>query len=393
MIQNVTFRITMPKDFDADKLGFAAGEQGSTESEHVDYEVDGRVIKGSYNGVLYPNEGLTVRLELPEDYFVGAGYDTNVLTLVIFLVPFVALIISFILWYKFGMDDDAIETVEFYPPDGMNSLQMAFIYKGKAENKDVISLLVYLASKGYLKITEAQETAFIGTKSGFRLTKLKEYDGYDFCERTFLKGLFKSKNIVRLSDLQDEFYKTTNRILSEVNKKEYKNKIFEKMSGRKSIWVFIMILISLLTILVIPTWEYGNLGSLGLTLFLALFYTPIYAVTFIKGLPKFFRLFWGGFTFVHSMAFFSTMSIADAVMHEKVYLVSTLFGAACVIGMIVCFKAMPKRTPYGRKMYRKIKGFKNFLETAEKAKLEEVVLENPSLLQYIIPTGIREQAD
>lgn len=393
MIQNVTFRITMPKDFDADKLGFAAGEQGSTESEHVDYEVDGRVIKGSYNGVLYPNEGLTVRLELPEDYFVGAGYDTNVLTLVIFLVPFVALIISFILWYKFGMDDDAIETVEFYPPDGMNSLQMAFIYKGKAENKDVISLLVYLASKGYLKITEAQETAFIGTKSGFRLTKLKEYDGYDFCERTFLKGLFKSKNIVRLSDLQDEFYKTTNRILSEVNKKEYKNKIFEKVSGRKSIWVFIMILISLLTILAIPTWEYGDLTFLGLTLFLALFYTPFYAVAFLKGLPKFFRLFWGGFTFVHSIAFFSTMPIADAVMHDRVYLVSTLFGAACVIGMIVCFKAMPKRTPYGRKMYGKIKGFKNFLETAEKAKLEEMVLENPSLLQYIIPTGIREQAD
>ena len=56
------------------------------------------------------------------------------------------------MWYKFGRDDQVIETVEFYPPEGLNSLDVGFLYKGKAENKDITSLLIFLANKGYLEI-------------------------------------------------------------------------------------------------------------------------------------------------------------------------------------------------------------------------------------------------
>lgn len=35
------------------------------------------------------------------------------------------------------------------------------------------------------------------------------------------------------------------------------------------------------------------------------------------------------------------------------------------------YKVLTKRTPYGNEMLGKIKGFKSYLETAEKKKLEE----------------------
>ena len=44
--------------------------------------------------------------------------------------------------------------MEFYPPEGYNSAEVGFLYEGTADTKDIISLLIYLADKGYLKIEE-----------------------------------------------------------------------------------------------------------------------------------------------------------------------------------------------------------------------------------------------
>ena len=53
--------------------------------------------------------------------------------------------------------------------------------------------------------------------------------------------------------------------------------------------------------------------------------------------------------------------------------------------MIIIFKYLPKRTEYGNKMLGKLGGFKNFLETAEKEKLEEMVNNNPEYFYDILP--------
>ena len=53
--------------------------------------------------------------------------------------------------------------------------------------------------------------------------------------------------------------------------------------------------------------------------------------------------------------------------------------------MIICLKYLPKRTPYGNDMLGKIRGFKKFLETAEKQKLEAMVMENPTYFYDILP--------
>ena len=53
--------------------------------------------------------------------------------------------------------------------------------------------------------------------------------------------------------------------------------------------------------------------------------------------------------------------------------------------MVLLFKAMPKRTKYGNEILGKIKGFKKFLETAEKPRLEAMVMENPTYFYDILP--------
>jgi hypothetical protein len=153
VIGNVTFTITMPKEFDSSKLGFSSGATGSTDNSKVKYNVSGNKITGSYDGILGVGEALTVRCELDEGYFVGAGLSINIMDYFMILIPILFLVIAILLWYKFGRDDKVVETVEFYPPAGFNSLEVGFLYKGKADNQDVTSLLIFLANKGYLEIT------------------------------------------------------------------------------------------------------------------------------------------------------------------------------------------------------------------------------------------------
>lgn len=421
-ISNITFTITMPKEFDSSKLGFSSGVVGSIDSSKITYNVNGNIISGKYNGTLGRGKALTVRLELPEGYFVNAGINMSPIYYLMFIVPIVGLLISFILWKIYGKDEQVIETVEFYPPQGFNSLEIGFLYKGKAENKDVTSLLIYLANKGYIKIIESEDKSLFSTGKGFIITKLKEYDGSNANEKMFLTGLFKNNDTVDLTkakeikaqakakgekisylqamelatdrtekqsvtkdDLYDSFYKTMGKIISNINNKKNKQLIFEKNTKMKSIAIILFIIATLVTIISIPTLEYAGVGELGMSLYICVIYIPLFVVALFSETPIVFRIFWLGITLFTSFSFFSKLPIASAVKDDYHYLIGLLFGIICVVGMVILFKEMPKRTKYGNEMLGKIKGFKKFLETAEKQKLEAMVMENPTYFYDILP--------
>ena len=417
VIGNVTFSITMPKEFDSSKLGFSSGTTGSTDNSKVKYNVSGNKITGSYNGILGAGEALTVRCELPEGYFVGTGLTFNLMNYIFYLFPILFLVIALLLWYKYGRDDQVVETVEFYPPQGFNSLEVGFLYKGKAENQDVTSLLIYLANQGYIKIAETEEKSLFSKSKGFKITKLKEYDGNNVNEQIFLNGLFTkrpsisigslfSKNVeqeptdntneVTSTDLYNNFYITMNRILSNINNKENKNKIFEKSASSKTIFIILMIIATYCLITIPPIFAYGESSSLLFALlFPGIGFTVLFKLVFgetqtiyVNGRAtyssigtKIFGLVWGlGFGGI-PWAFM----VLPALKQDQVYLVGYGLGLVCVLGMVICLKYLPNRTPYGNEILGKLKGFRNFLETAEKDKLETMVIQDPTYFYNILP--------
>lgn len=407
VIGNVTFNITMPKEFDYNKLGFSSSSFGSTNNDNVNYTVNGNQISGSYDGILEIGEALTIRLELPEGYFVVPETTMNFIDYIMLAIPILFLLISIFLWYKFGRDEQSVETVEFYPPEGFNSLEIGFLYKGKAENQDVISLLIYLANEGYIKISEIEQKSLFAKSTGFKITKLKDYDGNNTNERLFLEGLFtkhasinsmankimsapfemptlnkildssnNNANEVTSNDLYNNFYTTMEKILANTNNKENKNKIFEKSASIIILLVYLMIIASYCLMTIPPLIAYGD----------DTFLIPILLMTVL------------GFTFIIfnnnadfiiygigllGVIFFS--AILPAILQSQIYLTGYIIGLICVLGMIICAKYLPKRTSYGNKMLGKLRGFKNFLETTEKDKLEAMVMEDPNYFYNILP--------
>ena len=414
VIGNITFTITMPKEFDSSKLGFSSGIKGSTDNSKIKYNVNGNKITGNYNGILGTNEALTVRCELPEGYFVGARLTFNSINYIIYLIPLLFLVITLLLWYKYGRDDQVVETVEFYPPQGFNSLEVGFLYKGKAENQDVTSLLIYLANQGYIKIAEIEKKVLFTKSKDFKITKLKEYDGNNVNEQIFLNGLFSknyksgtdSINEVTSTDLYNNFYITTDKILSNINSKENKNKIFEKSASSKTIFIILMIIATYCLITIPPFFGYGDSDALLVALlfpgigFTVLFYYvfggthAIYAngkLNYSSISSKIFGLVWGlGFGGIP----WATL-VLPALKQEPFYLIGYGFGLLCILVMVICLKYLPKRTPYGNEILGKLKGFKNFLETAEKEKLEAMVMEDPTyfydILSYAYVLGVSDK--
>lgn len=379
VIGNITFTINMPKEFDESKIGFSRGKIDEVKNDNIEFNVIGNTIQGKYNGILEANEAITIRLELNKDYFVGDKtiYDIKAYILIIF--PIIFTFITIILWYIYGKDEKVVETVEFYPPDNLNSLEIGMLYNGKAKEKDVISFMIYLANKGYIHIEEIEERKLFSNKNSFKITKIKEYDGSDINEKSFLDGLFKEKEIVTSEDLYNKFYKTINSILINTNSKERKYRIFEKTSINISNIITLILISSLLLSIILPVLEVSFLVDIqsGITFFLILMYVFFTLILISNNFSIF-----NPITIIFLVSF---LPIIIILIDEKLYLLGIILNILCIMIMSIYVKKMPKRTLYGNQMLGKIKGFKNFLETVEKDKIEAMVSENPNYFYDILP--------
>lgn len=383
-IQNVTFRIEMPAEFEEEKLGMSYGPAGSTETSGLYYYLEGNTIYGELDSdiLLSPYEGVNVRLSLPEGYFERTE-KTPYLAYAAIVLAVITVGLAFLLWWLFGRDDPVVETVEFYPPAGLNSVELAFVYNGHSSPKDVISLIVYLAQKGYIEIREAE-----GKKAGkdFTLIRKRPYDGVNELEQIFMDGLFAKGEIVTKKDLENSFYKTVNRITAKMESKQNKEKIFYANSLNKGwiLWLLSLVTCLLAGFVPVKNYEYSLLAGILIPLGVGI-------------MPM-----------ISSLIFFSQGNLAGRVICGLAFLVpggvgygfflreplqydniwyQIAFFAAAAAGFIAMFfhSYLSKRTPYGTEMLGKIRGFRTFLETAEKERLEALVMENPQYFYEILP--------
>lgn len=407
-IGNITFKITMPKSFDAAKLGFSSGNYGST-ANNVTYSVKDKTITGSYHGILGPSQSLTVRLALDNGYFNRASFhfDFNLKNLLIYVGPMICLILCYLLWYFKGKDKIAVETIEFYPPDNINSLEAAYIYGNKKVTpENITSLLIYLASKGYLEIIEDATD-----DSKFTIKKVKEYDGNNDFEQKFFDGLFNCKDIpnsiadvfvslvkndkkennneVTSDDLMYHFYNVVNDIKSDI----FYNGIDDTYESGTTFFKVLIAILALATIgfsLWLPVYiQYGELSLATVIIFSLLVYAVVLILINAYTTKDITRILIAIFITVFMMfpAVTTFSSLAGPLVQE--YFSENAFalviGAICTVSELVLMILMPKRTEHGNDLYGKLLGFRRFIETAEADQLKAEVKKNPQYFYNLIP--------
>lgn len=386
-ISNVTFKITMPKEFDASKLGFSYGEYGESNTDNISYDVDGNVITGSFEGTLLAGEGLNVRMELPEGYFIRKSVSSSLLECWYYIIPILGVIVAYVVWKKYGKDDQVVDVVSFYPPENMNSLDVAFAKKGSVNSNDAVSLLVYLASKGYIKIVEDKKS-----KSRFTIQKVKEYDGNNKEEELFFRGLFKKVwDSISSDELNESFYLTINSILTKKNSTANRKELFNSKSSNKRYILFLFMLITSSLSTIIPALGYklsDIIFSIIICNLIGIVALIIVGIIYDNNCTK------KGLNSALGFAFFFVLALAVAnftiigfeyIYYDTVYLIGFILCMVCTYLIYFFYLIVTKRTEYGNKVLGEVNGFKKFLETAEKDKLESLVHDDPSYFYNILP--------
>jgi uncharacterized membrane protein len=130
-------------------------------------------------------EGMTVIIGFPK----GLVDEPNVLGKIvfalednsIFCLPLVVLIILFFAWRKYGRDprDKHPVVAQYDVPDNLTPLEVGTLLNATADNKDLSAEIIYLAVKGYLRITRLEGEKILGISTGtdYLFEKLK--DGKD----------------------------------------------------------------------------------------------------------------------------------------------------------------------------------------------------------------------
>ncbi|MEK7570768.1 MAG: DUF2207 domain-containing protein [Patescibacteria group bacterium] len=220
--------------------------------------------------------------------------------------------------------------VEFTPPDKLRPAEIGVLMDEKADTLDITSTIIDLAHRGFLTITEVPKKWLFGS-TDYILTQAKTADasllGY---EKLLLNKLFATQKVIKLSSLKQTFYDD----LAAVKKKLYEDMVHKKL--------FIANPESIRT-------RYILLG-LGFCVF----------------------------------GFIILIGGINLIMGPI-----TTTGAAIIIGGILLLfasKNMPRRTALGREYYRRVKGYRLFIDGAEKYR--QRFFEDKSLFNEILPYAI-----
>ena len=395
-IENVNFKINMPKPFTTDRLYFTHGKKGSTKHDGVDWSIEGNTIKGSLTVTLMPNDSLTIAMPLPEGYFSRAERIKNNAMPYGWIISIVCASAGAALWVFMGRKKQIFPTVEFYPPQGLTSADAGFLIDGRVDSFDITSLIIYWADKGYLSIAEETVKKRFVAKKSLTLTKLRDISGdsQDY-EKEMFDGLFYMGDGVKVStgQLENRFYTVGERVKKQVKlsfEDNEETRIFLRTNILCRVLLLLMGVISTLPFSYRAVKETGNVGEAELLLksiimsaaIMAALYFLMHILKNWKGMKKgerfkqllFALLFCGAIcgTFIYSL------SLTGNVLKGMISLTSV-----AMLGIMS--NLCSRRTESGMWYEEKLTGFKEFIKAAELDRIKLLADENPGYFYNVLP--------
>ncbi len=440
-IENISVNINFPEkvvgesdDETAEinaRTGVYVGEYGSTETIDFSWNAEGTQLSFTYEA-LNVGEGITARVALDEGYF-QVPFDNwlNVINLIL-IVTFAVL--ALYLYKKYSNPKMVVPVVQFSANEKYTPADVGYIMDRKVDNKDIASLIIYWAQKGYIEIVEKDKSTF--------LRKLKNPDDADLkiYEKTFFNAIFKNKyeninDIIKNTENKETSdLKMSNRISekqddknNETNTTKNNEKNIEKSKNKdNSLLEINEIGKNIVTDIAEIKTDIENLNK---PLFNAKAVAARFAIIFIMGIlvaliggvisyqkviisdiiisvlsgilvtvallfiaknkdTNHFISKWGKIIFAFNLLIaFTSVSAFFILIFEPYFdflLTSILVMIEVVFIGYLVFK-FNVRTDEGLEELGDIVGLKNFIEVAEKDRLEMLVQENPSAFYVILP--------
>lgn len=342
-IEKVTARVTLPQDGIV-QLGCYEGLSGS-KSPCIGTKVSEKIAVFASTRPLGPSEGMTVALGYtkgmipiltvarPKELWEKVLEPGSLLLFATIFFGGLFWIIS--TWYSKGRDlkipgmHDTI-VVEFTPPEKLRPAELGILMDEKADTLDVTATIIDLTTGGYMTITEiAKKWVFGSTDYELGRTEKSDSDLLSY-EKMLLTRIFGSTKQKKVSTLKNDFYDDLAKIKDEMYDHMMKKGVFVAHPQKTR--------------------------------------TTYTLIGVFIGIAGFGGIIWGG-------------------INEYAYLLSAGFALLPVALVTLIFsRMMSRRTAKGREMHRRVKGYREFINTAEKYR--QRFFEKQNLFQEVLPYAI-----
>jgi uncharacterized membrane protein len=316
------------------------GAYGSTEQS--DIQIDGSTVRVETTRGLGMREGLTIVVgwdpgvvQRPTAVERTTGLLASNLPL---LIPPFVLFGMYRLWRARGRDPEVGPIAPRYePPDGLTPAELGTLVDGNPDMRDITASIVDLAVRGFVHITEVENSGFFGLFNSkdytFALTRgTSEWSGLKAHEQKLLTALFggvaAAGETVTLSDLKNKFYKKLPGIKTELHNMLVHRRFYTARPDR------------------------------------------VRALYVVGGLVAGAVVGFGGGVALDA---FGMQPVSAIVAGAATGLIVAIFGWF-----------MPARTAAGTREYEKVLGFQEFLSRVEGDRLERVV-KTPEMFEKYLP--------
>ena len=383
-IANVDLTVNLPKAVDGNAINVTSGYYGSEESDKVacEYLPTSNQIHCTNSAMLNNYESVTLYVPLENDYFTFPTYEAYIYGSMI--ISALLVVVFAVLYFRWGKDEPVITTVEFAPPEGLNSASVGYIIDDTINNRDITSLIIEWGKDGYLMIEDR--------KDDLVLSKLKDIDsrkpGF---EKKLFNDLFKEQDVISTDELENSFYISMNECKQGIVR--YFHNKERRIYTTTSVFLQVIncLVVGLPLGLMIGAARFSvtyRIDSIFAAMIPAIIVGIIVSAGFVflrnqwQSLNAFSRMFFS----IIIAGFFGLVLFMYVVMNiDSVPILFILIGIAGSVVLLFLAVPMSKRTEYGNRMFGRVLGLRQFIVTAEEDRLKMLAEENPYIFYDILP--------
>lgn len=378
-IENASYSVTLLKPFDGYNIAVYLGEYGSTTPGSFSFNSSTQTISGTASN-LEAFEGVTVRVfGLENGYFLTStrnfGWDIALLLATLGIAA-----LAIFIRVKYGRKDRPVPVVEFYSPDGLTPSELPYALSGFSTDKDLAPMIIYWASKGYLKIEEDKNITTL-EKLAPLPAKSKNF------EKVLFDAIFNKGNRVKLNDLGTSIGEQA-KLAKEQIPVDLGQEVWDSKSQVYEVGLTFLALLPLLCAFFMCALRAFVPYALVLVVIAGLCMLLTTSLL-VWGNDLGERLSRGGIaTKLLALIPFGLMIALLAIYLPETYV--DPFGLkyiALAVFVLVSILAtgMNKRTLKNNILVGRIIGFRNFLDVTEKDRIKMLVKENPNYFFDVLP--------
>lgn len=377
-IENLTFSVTFPKEFDNSLTQLFVGRYGEGLDGNFDFDIspNGLTLSGNLQNLSY-GEAVTLYQPLEQGYFVvERSFVFDFVLLGLFLLTCILIVV---LYVKHRRKDIVVDVVEFSAPDGITPTEAGYLIDKTLDGEDISALIVFWASKGYLKIEERGKKMYAKKLQNLPANSKKH-------EQIFFNALFNGREEVDCGNLNKLPPMVGQKCKQAVEREgrglflDNSNKYFNLLT-----WVCLIVYI-------VGIFRVGLESNDGFSIFIKILiaivmFLPIFRLPNLE--KKKLKMKSGKFWFLKILYLLITLAGGiGIIIYAEGYcdpFFSRIYFLLLPLALYIVHPLLEQYTKTGREYLGRLKGLKQYIEVTEKNKMEVMVKDDPELFYKILP--------